>query len=143
MPADPARFFLDTNILVYTFDDSTPERAAKARELVEEALTTGRGLLSYQVIQEFLNVATTQFATPLTVADARTYLDRVLLPLWRVPPTADLYARALDIQATCGYGFYDSLIVAAALVSGCRTLYSEDLQHGRRFDSLEVVNPFA
>ena len=53
-----------------------------------------------------------------------------------------LYARALEIQEMSGYSFYDSLIIASALVSGCSVLYSQDLPHGRRFDSLTVVDPF-
>lgn len=142
MPADVRRFFLDTNILIYSFDDTSPLRKAKARKLIEVALTTGLGVVSYQVIQEFLNVATTKFATPLSVPDCRAYLEQVLVPLWRISPTPDLCQQALDIQSTSGYGFYDSLIVAAALAAGCCTLYSEDLQHGRRFGSLTVVDPF-
>jgi hypothetical protein len=39
---------------------------------------------------------------------------------------------------------WDSLIVAAALLADCDTLYSEDMQHGRLFEnSLKVINPFA
>ena len=64
----PRRFFLDTNILVYTFDETTPLIRAKARELVEMALTTGLGVISYQVVQEFLNVATKKFVAPLSGA---------------------------------------------------------------------------
>jgi predicted nucleic acid-binding protein len=138
----PARFFIDTNIFIYTFDDTSPVRQAKARELVELGLTTGLGVVSYQVVQEFLNVATSRFATPLDTGDSRTFLERVLAPMWRVSPTLSLYSQAFDIRSSSGYGFYDSLIVAAALVAGCRTLYTEDLQHGRRFDQLVVVDPF-
>ena len=79
---------------------------------------------------------------PLNLEDCRGYLEQVLVPLWRVSPSGALYLRALEIQERSGYGFYDSLIVAAALTADCRTLYSEDLQHGRRFDSLTVVDPF-
>jgi predicted nucleic acid-binding protein len=143
MPGSPERFFLDTNIFVYTFNDTSPLHRARARELVEMALTTGLGVVSHQVIQEFLNVATSKFVVPLTPADCRGYLDQVLVPLWRVSPSAALYLRALETQERSGYGFYDSLIVAAALTAGCRILYSEDLQQGRRFDSLEIVDPFA
>ena len=143
MSRSSARFFLDTNIFAYTFDDSVPVVRAKAIELVETALTTGLGMISYQVIQEFLNVAGTKFASPLTVEDRRAYLEEVLMPLCQVWPGRDLYLRALDIQSTSGYGLYDSLIVAAALTGGCRTLYTQDLQHGRRFDVLKVVDPFA
>jgi predicted nucleic acid-binding protein len=54
-----------------------------------------------------------------------------------------MYSQALDIQEQSGYGFYDSLIVAGAIAGGCRIVYTQDLQNGRRFDSLQVVDPFA
>lgn len=138
----PARFFLDTNVFVYTFDEAAPSRRARARELVELALTTGLGVVSHQVIQEFLNVATGKFAVPLSADDCRLYVEQVLVPLWRVSPSAGFYQTALDVQERSGYGFYDSLIVAAALAAGCQVLYTQDLQAGRRFDALTVVDPF-
>lgn len=143
MPASSATFFLDTNIFIYTFDDTSPLQRAKAQELVELALTTGLGVVSHQVVQEFLSVATSKFATPLSYTDCRIYLEQVLAPLWRVSPSAALYLRALEVQERSGYGYYDSLIVAAALTAGCGVLYTQDLQAGRRFDSLTVVDPFA
>ena len=143
MPGSSLKFFLDTNVLVYTFDPSEPLRRAQARELVERALSTRQGVISYQVVQEFTNVALRRFSVPLTVADCRQYLDQVLTPLWRISPTPVLYRTALDIHEQSGYGFYDSLIVAAALEAGCRTLYSQDLQNGREFGALTVVDPFA
>jgi predicted nucleic acid-binding protein len=143
MPGSAARFFLDTNILVYTFDETSSVRRAQARELVERALTTRMGVVSHQVIQEFLNVATRKFNVPLSPADCRAYVEQVLAPLWHVSPTVALYLRALDMQERSGYSFYDSLIVTAALEAGCHTLYTQDLQDGRQFDSLTVVDPFA
>jgi predicted nucleic acid-binding protein len=142
MPARPSPFFLDTNVFVYTFDEGSPVWRARARELVELALTTNLGVVSHQVIQEFLNVATSKFAVPLTPNDCRIYLEKVLAPLWQVSPTVSLYSAALEIQEDSGYGLYDSLIVAAALSAGCGTLYSQDLQHGRRFGSLTIIDPF-
>ncbi|MEO6043003.1 MAG: hypothetical protein ABIQ47_03665 [Tepidiformaceae bacterium] len=65
-----------------------------------------------------------------------------MAPLFRVPATIDLYQRALDVQACCRHSFYDSLIVAAALMGGCSRIYSEDLQHGQRIDGLTIHNPF-
>jgi predicted nucleic acid-binding protein len=143
MPGSSLKFVLDTNVLVYTFDQGEPLRRAQARELVERALTTRCGLISYQVVQEFMNVALRKFSVPLTAADCRQYLERVLVPLWRISPTPALYRAALDIQEQSGYGFCDSLIVAAALEAGCGTLYSQDLQDGREFGALTVVDPFA
>ena len=140
--AGPPRFFIDTNVFVSTFDDGAPLRRAQARELVEQALTTRQGVISHQVVQEFLHVAVRKFAVPLSPAGCREYLERVLAPLWRVSPTVALYSRALDVRERSGYGFYDSLIVAAAIEAGCRILYSQDLQDGRQFGGLTVVDPF-
>jgi predicted nucleic acid-binding protein len=142
MSGKPRRFFLDTNVLVYTFDDASPLIRAQAGELVELALTTGSGIVSYQVVQEFLNVATRKFAVPLSDEDAGAYLQQVLAPLCRVWPSMALYQQALEIQQGSGYGFYDSIVVASAIAGGCRTLYTQDLQAGRQFGSLTVVDPF-
>jgi predicted nucleic acid-binding protein len=57
-------------------------------------------------------------------------------------PSAELYDHALQLRAETGYSFYDSLIVAAALEAGCKTVYSEDLQHNRKLHGLEIKNPF-
>ncbi len=68
-------FFLDTNILVYTFDDRTPCKRATAREWVREGLASGRGVIGTQVAQEFLNVATGKFQTPISQSDSREYIN--------------------------------------------------------------------
>lgn len=135
------RFFLDTNILIYTFDASDPAKRTTARQLVRDALQ-GRGCISYQVVQEFLNVATRKFQQPLSPIEARQYLDSVLTPLCEVNSSMTLYQRGLEIAERWRFSFYDALIVAAALSAGCKTLYSEDLQHDQRLDGLRVVNPF-
>jgi predicted nucleic acid-binding protein len=59
------------------------------------------------------------------------------------PAHPGLYHRALDIQARYRYGFYDALIIAAALSDGCSRLYSEDFQDGQRIEGLTIVNPFS
>ena len=136
------RFFLDTNIFVYTFDRASKSKRDKARNLVREALERGEGNISTQVIQEFLNVALTRFESPLSVPDARQFVASILLPLCSVYPDAELYADALSVYQSGGFSFYDSLIVAGAKRCGAKTLYSEDLQDGRVMDGLTVVNPF-
>lgn len=138
-----AEFFLDTNVLVYSFDERAPAKRAKAMELIERALHKREGLVSWQVVQEFLNVALHKWQAPLPPEDAREYLRSVLLPLCRVFPGADIWAEALRIREESGLHYYGSLIVASALACGVKTLYSEDLQDGRRFGALKVRNPFA
>jgi predicted nucleic acid-binding protein len=135
--------FLDSNVLVYLVDASEPEKRATARELVRTALQRGDAQISYQVVQDTLNVTTRKFQRTVSSDDARQLLREVLLPLWRVMPSQALYERALDIHARYQYAFYDSLILAGALAGGCTRLYSEDLPDGQRIEGLTVVNPFA
>ena len=136
-------FFLDTNILVYAQAANEPRKQPIAAALISDALRTRRGLISTQVVQEFLNVAT-RHATPVFSLDEATeYLNTVLWPLCNHVPSRPLYELALQIRAETGYTLYDALIVAAAVESGCRVLYSEDLQQDRVVRGVCVVNPFA
>lgn len=136
------KVFLDTNILVYTFDASAPAKRDRARHLVRELLEKATGAISWQVAQEFLNVALHKFKNPLTPGEASDYHDQVLLPLWKVYPSPALYQEALLIQRQAQYRFYDSLVVASATHVGATILYSEDLQHGQVFGKTKIVNPF-
>ncbi len=135
--------FIDSNIFVYLFDETAMEKQRIAEELVMSSLETGSACISFQVIQETLNVITRKIASPATPADARRFLDHVLLPLWRVAPSHALYHRCLDVMARYGYGFYDSLILAAALDAGCTRVFSEDMQDGQQIQGLTIKNPFA
>ena len=135
--------FLDTNIFVYAFLASEPRKRAKAVELIETCLGSGRGCVSYQVVQEFANVARKKFATKLGAVDCKAFIDAAMQPLIRVASSTDLVYTALDLQDELKYSFYDCLMVAAALQAGANTLYTEDLQHWQLVGGvLRIVNPF-
>lgn len=136
------RFFLDTNLFIYAFDASAPAKARRANELIRVGLATQRGMISYQVAQEFMAVALRRWARPLSAADASAYLTSVLVRLWRVQPSHALLAEAAALTELYRLPWYDALIVAAALEAECTVLYSEDFQDGRRFGPLRVENPF-
>jgi len=136
------KFFLDTNILVYSFDGSQPEKQKISRDLIAKSLDTGQGCISYQVVQEFLNVATRKFKVPLTYEDSRIFLSTVLTPLCEVFASIDLYNSALEIAERWKYTFYDALIIASALQNDCHILYSEDLQDGQIIKELKIQNPY-
>ncbi len=136
------RFFLDTNIFVYSFDQRSAAKARRAKQLIREALTTQKGVISYQVVQEFFNVALKRFSQPMQTADAEQYLSTVFRPLLGVHSSQALYAEALHLHAQSGLSWYDSLIVSSAIQARCDLLFTEDLQHGQRFGSLQVRNPF-
>ena len=133
-------FFVDTNILVYADDRRDRRKQTLARELVRLGLTSGKGRLSTQVLTEFFAVATRKLG--LAAATVRRRVEvYASLPVFR--PAAEDLLNAIDLHRLHGVAIWDALIVRAALASGCRVLYTEDLQHGRTFDGLEIVDPFA
>ena len=137
-----ARFFMDSNILLYGFDKTDFRKKVIAEKLVEQALEKGSGVISYQVCQEFCNVLLHKIEPRISVADLADYLEAVVFRLIAIHSSAALFREALRIHQETQYRFYDCLIVAAALEAGVSILYSEDLQEGRRFGEMEVVNPF-
>jgi predicted nucleic acid-binding protein len=135
--------FLDTNIFVYAFLASEPRKRAKAVELIEACLGSGRGSISYQVVQEFANVARKKFAVSLSAIDCKAFIDAAMQPLNRVASSTALIHTALDLQDELKYSFYDCVMLAAALQAGANTLYTEDLQHWQLVRGvLRIVNPF-
>ncbi len=138
-----AEAFIDTNVFVYHLDSSDKRKQRIAEGIVRAAVASRNACISFQVVQEWLNTALRKAALPLSAEQARDYLDVVLLPLMQVSASGALYHRALDVQQRLRFGFYDSLIVAAALAAGCTRLLTEDLQHGQQIETLRVHNPFA
>lgn len=136
------RFFLDTNIFVYSFDAGSPKKAAESRGLIRKAIETRGGIVSYQVVQEFFNVALRRFAKPMTGLEAEQYLATTFAPLLSVHSSPALYAEALRIGARFHLAWYDALIVASAIEGQCDVLYSEDLQDGQRIGGVTISNPF-
>jgi len=136
-------FFIDTNIFVYALLASEPLKKQRAVQLLEHALGTHSGCISYQVIQEFANVATRKFAKRFSADECQQFIDAAMQPLNRVSSSTELIHAALALQTSTSYGFYDSLILASALQSGATVLFSEDLQHNQLINgTLRIVNPF-
>lgn len=136
------RYFLDTNVFVYSLDSDEPRKASIAEKLITRGAASGVGAISYQVVQEFSNVALTKFKADMSGAELERYFLKVLSPLMKIPPSDSLFLDALNLAGRHQLSWYDSLIVAAAIQGGCKVLYSGDLQHGRRFGDLIVENPF-
>ena len=126
--------FFDTSILVYA--QQTGAKADRARGLFE-----GGGKLSVQVLNEFTAVShRKQRKDWRDIAEAISDVLMMVEP--PLPLTLHLHAAARALAEKDRLSFYDALIVASALEAGCDTLFTEDLQHGRKFGNLTVVNPF-
>jgi predicted nucleic acid-binding protein len=136
------RAFLDTNIFVYAVDRSDRDKQKVADALIGRTIERRSGVVSYQAVQEFLNVALKKFIVPFTAEQARLYISAVFRPLFAVQPSLGLFSDALDIRSRHKLSWYDSLIVAAAVEAGCSVLYTEDLSHGMKINGVQIENPF-
>jgi predicted nucleic acid-binding protein len=129
-----SRFF-DTNILVYAFLDIEKKRGPALDVLAEG------GVVSVQVLNEFVNVAHKQYRRSWTEIEAALAVIREHFP-GVVPIAVTTHEAALVLSRDHHLSFYDALIVAAAIEAGCEILFSEDMQNGRAFGELKVRNPF-
>jgi predicted nucleic acid-binding protein len=135
------RMFVDTNILLYAYDDSAGTKRDQARALLEELWESREGCLSVQVLQEFFVTATRKIAKPLSAETAKEIVAD--MSHWHVHvPAADDVLGAIGIHQHAGISFWDSMIVRSAAEMGCNVLYSEDLNTGQDYSGVRVENPF-
>ncbi|MBI5911414.1 MAG: PIN domain-containing protein [Betaproteobacteria bacterium] len=132
------RVFIDTNVLVYLY--SGDESAKKAAAI--SALGNGTACVTTQVLGELAHVLTKKFLLPTINVQA---VVREVCDACEVHPvTPELIVAALRLREQYRYGFYDSLIIAGARMTGSAILYSEDMQHGQVIDgALTIQSPFA
>lgn len=134
--SDGAESFFDTSVLLYLLS-AEADKADRAEQLLERS-----GAISVQVLNEFTVVGTRKLG--LSFAEVREVLDTIRSVCDTFPLTVEHHDKATDIAERYGFSFYDSVIVASALIAECSTLYSEDLQHRQVIDKrLTVINPFA
>jgi predicted nucleic acid-binding protein len=137
-----AKYFVDTNILVYAHDRSAGVKHQRARELMERLWTTGEGVLSTRVLQELCINLRRKAAKPLSTDEVRALLRDYMA--WEVVTnTPESVLRALDIEVRYKTSFWDALIIEAAESAGAAILYSEDFRTGQRFGQVQVQNPLA
>jgi len=129
-----AKSFFDTNILLYLLSSD----AAKA-DAAEELLAAG-GFISVQVLNEFASVASRKRG--MSWSEIKDSLGSIRAVCEVLPVSVAIHDRALEIAERYGLSIYDATIVASALVAGCETLHSEDLQDGQVIESLTIRNPF-
>jgi predicted nucleic acid-binding protein len=132
--------FFDTSVLVYLFDRSASEKRKRAQTLLAEH---GPSLvISTQVLQEFHVTVTRKLSPPLSAEAAEEQVQNFsAFPV--VAIDVPLVRAAIAASREHAISLWDALIVESARARGCSRLLTEDLQHGREFGRLRVVNPFA
>lgn len=138
----PDKYFLDTNILVYSFDNSSIIIQQKAIELLENLFVNNNYISSSQVVGEFCNVALNKMTPSLTVNQIQEFIGCIPDENVILPGKKD-YVHAVELQNRYSLSFWDSLIIQAALSNDCSVLLSEDMHHGQKLDhDLKIINPF-
>jgi len=135
-----AKYFVDTNILLYAHDRRAGEKHELAREVIEHLWNTGGGVLSTQVLQELCINLRRKVAMPLSTKEIRNLVRDYMA--WDVVVNGPVsILEALDLQERYDVSFWDALILQAATASGATILYSEDLADGQKYGPVRVVNP--
>ncbi|MGP0099037.1 MAG: PIN domain-containing protein [Terriglobales bacterium] len=132
--------FLDTNVVVYAYDDSNPQKQRVARHLLKGGVS-GNIVISTQVLAEFAATMLHKVSPPATADAVMEGLD-ALTAIWLIVPDEELVRRAVEARAAYGLHFYDGMIVAAAERAGCARILSEDLNAGQNYFGVVVTNPF-
>src|SRR5690349_16116108 len=135
-----AAHFLDTDVLPYSISRDPAEQAK--REIAVALLENDGGALSGQVLQE-LYVQATRSSPPDWLPHD---IDAGLIVAWTRFPvqeiTFSILLSALEIRAAHGFSYWDSAVLAAARALGCRTLYTEDISHGREVEGVTIIHAY-
>ncbi len=131
------KIFLDTNVLIYFATD-----IGYKKDLVFSLISNSQNVtISIQVLNEFANTCLkknllTENELEFSISQFKTYFDIEI-----IRPNTIL--KALTIKAKFRFSYYDSLILASAMQAGCKTLYTEDMQHKQIIENqLTIINPF-
>lgn len=132
-------FFVDTNVLVYGFDEADPAKQQAARDWLDLLWSSGSGRLSWQVLSEFYYNAVGKIRAPVKIIRPAVLLYSRWL---RAEFGFGTIERAWYWMDHAGVSYWDGLILASAESSGCGWLLSEDFQAGRKYGSIQVIDPF-
>jgi predicted nucleic acid-binding protein len=133
------KVFVDTNVVVYSY--SHVEEHRRKQEISRRIMSDNHSVISTQVVQEFANVLVKKFC--MEYEDITHSLRECIRNNELYDNTITTVFKACKIGVRYKYAFYDSLIIAAAIESGCQILYSEDMQHKQQIDhKLTIINPY-
>ena len=137
------KILIDTNVLLYAYDQNDPVRQARALDVLRQLEETANGCLSVQCLAEFFSVSTRKLIPPLTAADAAEQVEL----LTRAYPVFDL-TQSIVLEAMRGVrdhqlAYWDAQLWATAKLNQVPTLFSEDFGAGQSLESVRFVDPFA
>ena len=140
-PSGGIRWFVDSNVMVYSRDPRDPAKQARAKAWLKAALQIGELIISPQIVSETCSVLLRREEDRGRHDDIRAFA-RGLLRWCKAPLDADVVDHAISIHEEHHLSWCDCPMVASAIEVGADYLLTEDLQDGRRFGRLRIVDPF-
>ncbi len=137
-----ARLLVDTNVLVYAYDSADAARQERAFAILDELATSGRGVLSVQVLAEFFVAVTRKIAVPLDVASARKSVENYLRSWPVLELTGFIVLEAIRGVQEYRFSYWDAQIWATAKLNQISVVLSEDFASGSSIEGVTFVNPF-
>ena len=133
------KFFIDTNILIYTQNDKEKKKQLTCRNVLSNIIQKNHLVISTQVMQEYYNFAT------LKLGLEKLYVKRTIemfdvYEIVVIQPS--IIYRAIDIQILNQLSFWDSLIISAAISANCSMVLTEDMNDGQVIEGVKILNPF-
>ena len=138
--SDKTKVFFDSNILVYFADGADPKKQQIAENLIKNAVINDNGVISTQSLQEFFAATTRKLLC--TKEKAKEYIENFSESFTVEQISVSLILKAINISIKNQFSFWDSLILSAAIQSGCIICYSEGLSNGQIVEGVKIVNPF-
>jgi len=136
-----AKYFVDTNVLVYARDSSETEKQVRAEKWLTYLWAHELGRISAQVMNEYYVTVTRKLKPGLSKEQARA--DLRSLAVWQpLEISTTLIESAWDVQDQYGYAWWDTLVISSALFLDCTYVLSEDMQHEQHIGKLTIINPF-
>ncbi|MFN3762275.1 MAG: PIN domain-containing protein [Anaerolineae bacterium] len=137
------RIFLDTNVLVYAYDRSEPEKQQQAIRILDALGSQGRGAISAQVLAEFFVAITRKIAAPLTVEEGYERVQNHLR-IWTVLNlTGPVVLEAIRGMREHQFHFWDGMIWATARLNQIAVIFTEDFPGREVVEGIRFVNPFS
>ncbi|MBX9578565.1 MAG: PIN domain-containing protein [Chthoniobacterales bacterium] len=135
-----SKIFFDANILIYSVDTRDPEKQEKARRVTRLANKQRNGVISTQVLQEYIAVDLKKFRRDSLIVKQLCREWQSCFEVILIRP--NIIEDAIEVSAIHQFSFWDSLIISSALAARCGILMTEDLNHGQTIQGLTIVNPF-
>lgn len=138
-----AQVLIDSNVLVYTFDQNEPRKQEQAVRVLGQLSASGNGLLSVQCLAEFASVSLRRLRPPLSAAEAADHIERFAQTFHILNLTAPIVIEAARGVRDHKLSYYDAQLWATARLNQIPTLFSEDFASNTSLAGVRFVNPFA